>query len=80
VNKPKGGKMSLPEKLEILGSKQQSVDNRCAQVEDLLSANESLLEDVFESIQDGILVLDTDFIIRRVNSVMNRWYGKHVPL
>ena len=72
--------MSLPEKLEILGSKQQSVDNRCAQVEDLLSANESLLEDVFESIQDGILVLDTDFIIRRVNSVMNKWYGKHVPL
>ena len=42
--------MSLPEKLEILDSKQQSVDNRCAQVEDLLSANESLLEDVFEAV------------------------------
>ena len=72
--------MSLPEKLEILGGKQQSVDNRCAHIEDLLSANESLLGDVFESIQDGIIVLDTDFIIRRVNGVMNRWYGKHVPL
>ena len=48
--------MSLPEKLEIPGGKQQSVDNRCAQFENLLSANESLLEDVFESIQDGIIV------------------------
>ena len=80
VNKPQGGKMSLPEKLEISIGKQQTVDNRCAHFEDLLSANENLLEDVFESIQDGIIVLDTDFIIRRVNGVMNRWYGKHVPL
>ena len=72
--------MALPEKLEILDSKQQSVDNRCTHVEGLLSANESLLEDVFESIQDGIIVLNTDFTIRRVNGVMNRWYRKHVPL
>ena len=72
--------MALPEKLEILDNKQQSDDNRCEQYKDLLSANEGLHEDVFESIQDGIIVLDTDLIIRRVNGVMNKWYGKQVPL
>ena len=65
--------MALNEKLEILDNKQQSDDNRCEQYKDLLSTNEGLLEDVFESIQDGIIVLDTDLIIRRVNGVMNKW-------
>jgi len=57
----------------MLDNKQQSGDNRCEQYKDLLSTNEGLHEDVFESIQDGIIFLDTDLIIRRVNGVMYKW-------
>ncbi len=40
----------------------------------------ALLESTFESIQDGISVLDPDLTIRYVNSVMKRWYPDSIPL
>jgi PAS domain S-box-containing protein len=49
-------------------------------VEDALWESERLLSDVFNSIQDGISVLNTDLTISRVNDVMKKWYGKNLPL
>ncbi|MGC9554872.1 MAG: PAS domain-containing protein, partial [Thermoplasmatota archaeon] len=40
----------------------------------------SLLRDVFESVQDGISILDTDFTILQVNPVMEEWYADTMPL
>lgn len=48
--------------------------------EDALRANERFLAGVFESIQDGMSVLDADLTILRVNSNMERWYAQHAPL
>jgi PAS domain S-box-containing protein len=42
--------------------------------------SERLLNDVFNSIQDGISVLSTDLTIRSVNGVMKKWYAKNLPL
>jgi len=64
--------LSLYGKLDLMDNKQQSDDNRYEHVKALFSANECLLYDVFESIQDGISVLDKDLIIRRTNGVMNK--------
>jgi PAS domain S-box-containing protein len=38
------------------------------------------LNTIFQSIQDGISVLNTDLTIRYVNPVMEQWYAAHVPL
>ena len=48
--------------------------------EEALNESERFLDSVFESIQDGISVLDTDLTIRHVNKVMNEWYSVHIPL
>lgn len=45
-----------------------------------LQAEETLLQSVFESIQDGISVLDTDLTVLRVNATMKRWYAESLPL
>lgn len=45
-----------------------------------LRENEHFLENIFESIQDGICVLDNKLNIQRVNRVMKRWYANRVPL
>lgn len=45
-----------------------------------LRERERLLQELFDSIQDGISVLDTDLTIRRVNGVMQRWYARNMPL
>lgn len=50
------------------------------QAQQALQESESLLKDVFESIRDGISVLDTDLTIRRLNTVMKEWYFKNRPL
>jgi PAS domain S-box-containing protein len=42
--------------------------------------SERFTEDVFESIQDGISVLDPDLTIRHVNSKMKQWYAENLPL
>ncbi len=49
-------------------------------IEQALAESEAFLEDVFESIQDGISVLGPDLSIQRVNNVMRNWYARHVPL
>ncbi len=45
-----------------------------------LRENEAFLESVFESIQDGISILDPDLTIRRVNGIMKKWYAENLPL
>ena len=50
------------------------------QAENALRESESFLDDVIESIQDGISVLNPDLTIRHTNSVMERWYAENLPL
>ena len=49
-------------------------------VEKALRDSKDFLSGVFESIQDGISVLDTDFTIRSVNKTMEKWYAGNAPL
>ena len=49
-------------------------------VEKELRQKENFLDDVIESIQDGISVLDPNLTIRHTNSVMRKWYANNVPL
>jgi len=49
-------------------------------IEKALHESEGFLEDVIESIQDGISVLNPDLTIRHVNGVMKRWYQDRLPL
>jgi len=46
----------------------------------LLVGNERFLSDIFNSIQDGISVLDKDLDIIRVNPTMEKWYAHALPL
>ena len=50
------------------------------QAEKALQASENLLSDVFNSIQDGISILDTNLTIRHVNGVMKKWYAENLPM
>ncbi|MCD6585815.1 MAG: cache domain-containing protein, partial [Desulfobacteraceae bacterium] len=50
------------------------------QAEAAIQKSEQLLTSLFESIQDGISILNPDLTIRHVNSVMNQWYSKSLPL
>ncbi len=50
------------------------------QVEDALYKGEYFLARVFDSIQDGLSVLDTEMNIIRVNAVMEKWYKHSFPL
>ncbi|MDY7028920.1 MAG: PAS domain S-box protein, partial [Spirochaetota bacterium] len=59
-------------KNDILSEKQQAFIE--------LNMSERLLNNVFDSIQDGISILDTDFTIRRTNQIMKKWYARCVPL
>ncbi|MCD6388021.1 MAG: cache domain-containing protein [Desulfobulbaceae bacterium] len=45
-----------------------------------LRENEHFLNSIFESIQDGISILNPDLTIRHVNGVMNKWYAGNLPL
>jgi signal transduction histidine kinase/ActR/RegA family two-component response regulator len=49
-------------------------------VEKALRDSEGFLEDVIESIQDGISVLNPDLTIRHTNSIMRKWYAANLPL
>ncbi|MHA1911773.1 MAG: response regulator [Candidatus Kariarchaeaceae archaeon] len=46
----------------------------------LLEESEKFLSLMFDSIQDGISILDKDLNIIKVNETMNRWYSSQVPL
>jgi len=50
------------------------------QAEEALRKSEQSLKDVFESVQDGISVLNPDMTIRHVNRVMIEWYKDNLPL
>ena len=45
-----------------------------------LKNSEAFLDNVVESIQDGISVLNPDLTIRHTNSVMKQWYHQNLPL
>ena len=45
-----------------------------------LEAQGRFIDSVFDTIQDGISVLDPDLTIRRVNGVMKQWYAQRLPL
>ena len=55
------------------------IDER-KRIEKALKNSESFLDDVIESIQDGISVLNPDLTIRHTNSVMKQWYEQNLPL
>jgi PAS domain-containing protein len=59
--------------LEQAESKQKRAEKR-------LIENERFMNSIFESIQDGISVLNPDLSIRHVNGVMKKWYSKNLPL
>ena len=48
--------------------------------EDAIEQSERFLENILNSIQDGISVLDSDFRIVRVNDGMRLWYSHMLPL
>jgi|GEM_PF-595768 len=50
------------------------------QAEEALKTNEKFLSDVFDSIQDGISVVDKELNIMRVNNTMKKWYSHKLPL
>jgi len=56
------------------------MEEKRVQAEAALRQSEQLLASVFDSIQDGISVLDTDLTIRHVNGMMKRWYAENLPL
>jgi PAS domain S-box-containing protein len=48
--------------------------------EEEVQERERFLSSVFDSIQDGLSILDEDYNIIRVNSTMEKWYAHAVPL
>ncbi|UCF93053.1 MAG: PAS domain S-box protein [Desulfobacterales bacterium] len=64
----------------IQALEEEARERQKAAVEEALFGSESLLAAVFESIQDGISVLNPDLTIRRVNGVMKKWYALNLPL
>ena len=58
----------------------QSEISERKRAEKALRNSESFLEDIIESIQDGISVLNPDLTIRHANSVMTKWYANKMPL
>jgi PAS domain S-box-containing protein len=50
------------------------------QAEQAVRDSESLLQDIFNAVQDGISVLDKDLRIVRVNQTMEQWYSHAMPL
>ncbi len=48
--------------------------------EEKLAKSEMFLSNIFESIQDGISVLDSDLKIVRTNPTVERWYSYGMPL
>ncbi len=49
------------------------------QAEKELEESRNLLRSMFQSIQDGISILNTDFTIREVNHTIEKWYSQAAP-
>ncbi len=58
---------------------QNEIEER-KRIETALRQSENFLDNIIESIQDGISVLDTDLTIRHTNQVMQQWYRPNLPL
>jgi PAS domain S-box-containing protein len=56
-------------------ARQELMDER-----ERLKQSEHFLNSIFESIQDGISILNLDLTIRHTNSVMKKWYTANSPL
>ena len=50
------------------------------QAEKAVRESESLLQDIFNAVQDGISVLDKELTIVRANRTMEKWYAHAMPL
>ncbi len=50
------------------------------QLQNAIQENEQFLKGMFESIQDGLLVLNPDLTIRHSNQTMKKWYEHQLPL
>ncbi len=50
------------------------------QAEEALRANERFLSDIFDSILDGINIIDPDYSIIRVNRTFEQWFSHASPL
>ena len=73
----------LQVKTEELSASNQELQFEIAQrkhIEKALRKNEGFLDDVIESIQDGISVLNPDLTIRHTNRIMKKWYRENLPL
>lgn len=64
--------------LWMYGTDVDITERKQAQAE--VEESKNLLQSIFESIQDGISVLDKELNIIRVNSAMERWYMHASPL
>ncbi len=64
--------------LKMFGTHQDITERKQAEIE--LQKSESFLLNIIESIQDGISVLDEELNIKRVNSIMEKWYEASMPL
>ena len=59
---------------------QIELEDARVQAEKALRKSERFLQDIFDGIQGGISVLDSDLNIMRVNAWMERIYASHAPL
>jgi len=70
-----------PERKTIWGLLGISTDiTKRKQTEEVLKESEQFISAVFDSIQDGISILDQDLNIVRVNQAMRNWYSHMDPL
>jgi len=58
----------------------KTAEFHCVQVEEELKDKEHFLENILDSIQDGISVLDKDLNIIRTNPIVERWHPHVMPL
>ena len=61
-------------------SDQVAMAVRRKKTEEEVQERERFLASVFESIQDGLSILDEDYSIIRVNPAMEKWYAHAMPL
>ncbi len=70
---------TTPDGTNILEGFMSDITER-KQAEAKLRENKYFLDAVFESIQDGISVINPDLTIRHTNKVMKKWYSESTPL
>ncbi len=62
----------------LMGIFRDITDRKLA--EDALKKSERFLSNIFQSIQDGVTVIDLDMKILQVNPTMEKWYAHAMPL